>query len=129
MKFQSLHRSPKDANVIFRNGDSVDVPAQIVGIFVHTPGIVDAQTRRQAVLVVQRHVPLDSHDARYDSYREYDFNVAGRLYYEKFYDIEVIRPSQLVTHFAKTRFGRKFHTNISEASVHVLPLYKVIGSA
>lgn len=122
--FQPFGRSRSAANIIFKCQHSGDVPAQIVAVFLHN-SVNNTQIRPQVVLVVRRHVKFRQSDVQYDYYRQFDFFVAGGLFYERFDDLEVINPTQILHHFAKTPYHPINNEEISEAAVHVLPCNKV----
>lgn len=103
VEFKACSRSRPAANIIFKCQHFGDVPAKIGAIFLHN-FTRDSQIQREVVLVVRRHAEFRPSDVQYDHYRQFDFFAAGGLYYERFGDLEVIQPTDILHHFAKTPY-------------------------
>ncbi|KAH9936457.1 uncharacterized protein B0H18DRAFT_818538, partial [Fomitopsis serialis] len=117
-------RSSKDSNIIFQlsSDNRVSCAGRIRQIFQHTRRDSRNEKTTETFLVVDRFEELSTDDIRWDHYRTFP-HVGGRLCYNKIKpDVLVIRPAQVLSHFAKTSVCVP---RISHECVHVLPLDRV----
>jgi hypothetical protein len=120
--YQPNSLSPSNSNILFRPpGSSADPAAgKITQIFTHTLRQPDGMGVEETFIAVSRLDELSDEDAAFDNYRRYPL-AGGRLTYDRYNPgCDLIRPSNIVCHFAKTVMRI---SNI--ACVHVLPLDRV----
>ncbi|KAI0054698.1 hypothetical protein BV25DRAFT_1816687 [Artomyces pyxidatus] len=122
VSYQSHDRSPKDSNIIYKASDGSENAGRIVSIFTHTRSGAGEDVISEVFLAVQKLEELSDIHSVFDKFRTFAL-VGGTLYYDKYQDkIQVIRPRQVLCHFARTSM-RIDH--IEEPCVHVLRLDRV----
>jgi hypothetical protein len=123
IQYQPYHISSGNSNVVFQPiNTSSEAAGQIIEIFLHTHENQMGNTVEETFVVVKQLVSLSSSDQQYDVFRKYN-PIGGILYYAEYSStIQVIRPQDLVCHFAKTPLQIQ---DIEKLCIHVLPLDQV----
>ncbi|OSD08116.1 hypothetical protein PYCCODRAFT_1358106 [Trametes coccinea BRFM310] len=105
--YRTRHRSGGDSNVIFKHPTiTTPAPGSIDLIFVYERQH-GSEKVEETFLAVRRLLDLNADDLKSDPYRKYP-RVGGALYYNHFADeILVLRPSDVLCHFAKTPMERE----------------------
>lgn len=125
VRYQPASVSAGNSNIMFTApGSSSPVAGQISQIFIHERKLPGGESKiKETFLAVRPLARLSQVDEKLDIYRTFPI-VGGSLHYARYDDrVHVIRPSDIVCHFAKTRMGRVMQ--ISEPCFHVLPLDRV----
>lgn len=124
VRYQPLSSSSRNCHIIFRDHRNIaqERPGQIQEILLHKRRLTTGTPMtEETFIVVQTYSPLLDVDIPKDDYRKY--GVAGALYYAHFENnVVVIRPQDIVCHFAKTTLSS---FPIESPCIHVLPLNRV----
>ncbi|KAI0039183.1 hypothetical protein FA95DRAFT_1504529, partial [Auriscalpium vulgare] len=116
--------APKDSNVIFRLSDTTTTAGRITSLFTHERMEPGGRFRKETFLAVEALSDLQEDQVSQDPYRQFhaDFGL-GRLYQNDYQPhCYVVKPSQIVCHFAKTVLN---DLSMPGDFVHALPLNRV----
>ncbi|KAI1781983.1 hypothetical protein LXA43DRAFT_907146 [Ganoderma leucocontextum] len=141
--YKTSARSRGDSHVICSHApqspSTAKYPARIEHIILFDRRLPEGGHIEETFLFVKRLLPLSATDSRYDPFRRFP-RVGGYLCYDRYaHDLQAVRPTDLVCHFAKTRMD---HLEVKERIVsdgqthlrvhrfehpctHVLPLDRV----
>ncbi|RDX39689.1 hypothetical protein OH76DRAFT_1367271 [Lentinus brumalis] len=122
--YHSCRSAPRNSNILFTHPASAEVRAGFIkDIFVHSrPSLGGTSTVEETYLAVSGYVELSPTDLAQDKFRKFPI-AGGRLVYARTDPrVYIVRPSQIVCHFAKTKLQV---TNITAPCIHVLPLDRV----
>lgn len=120
--FKPDYSSLKDCNTVYRLHEDIpqtNLAGRIRQIFLHQRLNMEGRLVEETFIAIQPLSPLTTADAASDPYRNYELG-GGFLCYDNYINrIDIIRPSSVISHFAKTvvEIGK-----ISQPCVHVLPL-------
>ncbi|KAI0685130.1 hypothetical protein BC835DRAFT_1248024, partial [Cytidiella melzeri] len=114
-----------ERNILLKgSSENLVYAAQLQQIFSHkrrTP----SEEVEEVFLVIQRLAPLAVADVPHDPYRQFGYN-GGFLCYNRLVQMmEVVRPSDFICHFARTRLHVE---GIAQECVHALPQSRVCTS-
>ncbi|KAJ8495690.1 hypothetical protein ONZ45_g12752 [Pleurotus djamor] len=122
--FQPVLASQGNSHIIFRKQEGIsDIAGQIQEILLHRRRQKGAEALiTETFLVVRTFAELMPPHATLDPYRRYP--MAGKLYYSDLEDaIHIVRPKEIICHFAKTS---SLDFGIPGADcIHVLPLNRI----
>ncbi|KAJ3531570.1 hypothetical protein NM688_g7556 [Phlebia brevispora] len=121
--YTSAQTNPKDSHAIYNaTSEGRKAAGQIQRIFQHTRK-VDGDSFTETFILVRPYIDLNADDAQHDKYRQFSW-AGGKLYYEDLAkDAVLIRPSQIVSHFAKTPITV---AGIARRCIHALPLDRMV---
>ncbi|KAI0048321.1 hypothetical protein FA95DRAFT_1605300 [Auriscalpium vulgare] len=120
--------APKDSNVIFRLSDTTTTAGRITSLFTHERMKPGGRFRKETFLAVEALSDLQEDQVSQDPYRQFhaDFGL-GRLYQNDYQPhCYVVKPSQIVCHFAKTVLN---DLSMPGDFVHALPLNRLRSAA
>ncbi|KZT08857.1 uncharacterized protein LAESUDRAFT_617409, partial [Laetiporus sulphureus 93-53] len=115
--------APKDSNIIFSSPHTAHTQAgRIINIFLHQHRDVHGKLVEESFVSIESLQELTELDRLSDPYSNFP-GVGGKLYYNAYSsDINVVRPSNIISHFAKTPMEVQ---GIKRSCIHVLPLDRV----
>ncbi|KAF7789598.1 hypothetical protein EIP86_000544 [Pleurotus ostreatoroseus] len=122
VSYRCAKDSHKDSNILFSVAEPPRERAgKIEVLFCHTR-LSDHGDVTESFLIVRPHLELNDKDSKHDPYRQYKW-AGGRICYDRTEPTPaIIRPSQILSHFAKTPMTIE---GIAEPCIHVLPLNRV----
>ncbi|OBZ66279.1 hypothetical protein A0H81_13832 [Grifola frondosa] len=120
VQYKAQDMAPQDSNIIFCLPTfDANSAGRIKLIFLHTRPTSDGSRVAEIFIAVQRLVELSENDAALDNFRTFK-HAGGRLCYGRYHeDIRIIRPTDIICHFAKTPMD---DLKFSEKVVHTLTL-------
>lgn len=119
--YQPHGASSPNSHILYRLG-GLPVAGRIEEVYVHTRKGSSGQDIEDTFLAVKKYLPLSEVDAEHDNHRKYPL-VGGKLYYDAVAsEVDIIRPSAIVCHCAKTEL---LHPFIPQPLLHILPLDRV----
>ncbi len=123
VRYKPHLKSSKDCNVVYYGSDQSSTSAgQITQIFLHTRSLVGGGSTQETFIAIQPLSSLSKEDQEADPYRRYKLG-GGFLCYDNLSShSDVVRPSSIISHFAKTPV---LVEKITAPCIHVLPLDRV----
>ncbi|TEB22607.1 hypothetical protein FA13DRAFT_1614184, partial [Coprinellus micaceus] len=122
IRYETYRRSPGSSNALVLSMTGELRPARIEELFTHSRQTSEHGVVNETFVTIRYLMPLTPENSLKDPYRPFD-GATGSLWMASYdYDISVVRPEQILCHYAKTKISLQ---GIAHECYHALPLNRV----